>query len=224
MQRTEASPQYLRIDTHPDEKAAVRRGEMAVVSEQNSSTLPETKIPGGEIHDWTGTVFIPGGTIAAARSVMQDYANYRNIYKPVVIESRLLSHNGDEFRVFLRLYEKQFLTVVYNTEYDILYGQPDPRRMWIRSRSTRIAEVDDPDKSMTKENPVGEDNGFLWRINAYWRFEEADGGLYAQCRAISLSRGLPLGFGWLRGFIQKFPKESMTNTLNATKRALAART
>ena len=70
-------------------------------------------------------------------------------------------------------------------------------------------------------DPIGDDDGFLWRVNAYWRFEEADGGLYAQCRAISLSRGLPIGFGWLRAFIQKFPKDSMANTLNATRRALA---
>jgi len=102
--------------------------------------------------------------------------------------------------------------------------KPDAMHMTIRSRSTRIAEVHDPDRSMTVEEPVGEDDGFLWRIDSYWRFEEADGGLYVECRAVSLSRGLPFGFGWLRGFIQQFPKESMMNTLNATKHAIASRT
>ena len=149
---------------------------------------------------------------------------YRNIYTTDVIDSRLLARHGDTFRVFLRLREKQIVTVVFNTEYDIAYAQPDAMHMTIRSRSTRIAEVHDPDRSMTVEEPVGEDDGFLWRIDSYWRFEEADGGLYVECRAVSLSRGLPFGFGWLRGFIQQFPKESMMNTLNATKHAIASRT
>ncbi|HZU29318.1 MAG TPA: hypothetical protein VFA04_27595 [Bryobacteraceae bacterium] len=223
MQRDQTPPHYLWIDSHPDDKARVQHGDMVIASERSASGAGNLKIPGGEVHDWTGTVFIPHGTIAAARAVMQDYADYKVIYKPDVIDSRLLSQHGDEFHVFLRLYAKQIVTVVFNSEYDITYSQPDPDRMSIRSRSTRIAEVDDPAKSMTVEEPVGEDDGFLWRINSYWRFEEADGGLYAQCRAISLSRGLPFGFGWLRGFIQQFPKQSMSDTLAATRRAIAAR-
>ena len=206
-----------------DDNARVRNGELVVFSERLNGDAPVMKIPGGLIHDWTGAVFIPRATIAEALAVMQDYGQYKQMYAPDVIDSRLISHNGDEFRVFLRLKEKQLVTVVYNTEYDVVYAQPDATQMTLASRSTRIAEVKDPDQSMTAEDPVGLDDGFLWRINTYWRFEQADGGVYAECRAISLSRGLPFGFGWLRGFIQQFPKQSMMNTLNATKRAIAAR-
>jgi hypothetical protein len=78
--------------------------------------------------------------------------------------------------------------------------------MEIVSRSTRIQQS-------------GSDQGFLWRLNSYWRFEQVEGGVYVQCRAISLSRDLPLGFGWLRGFLERFPRESMVNTMDATRRA-----
>ncbi len=71
--------------------------------------------------------------------------------------------------------------------------------------------------------PVGRDGGFLWRINSYWRFDERDGGVYVQCESVSLSRGIPLGFGWLVGpFVTSIPRESLTFTLETTRKVLAA--
>lgn len=223
MAQRNTGPHFLSLFSTPDDKARVRKGDLVVFSERGGGDAPDMKVPGGMIHDWTGAIFVPGATLAQARAVMQDYDNYRTIYAPDVIDSRLLARRGDEFRVFLRLREKQIVTVVYNTEYTVDYAQRAAGEMTLFSRSTRIAEVRDPGQSLTDEDPVGDDDGFLWRLNSYWHFEEADGGVYAECRAVTLSRGLPLGFGWLRGFIQQFPKQSMMDTLNATKRAIAGR-
>ncbi len=221
MQHTLNPPRFLSVDLRDGDNARMRQGQMVVFSERAAGTAPEMQVPGGEIHDWTGAVFIPHASLAKARSVLQDYDNYKNIYKPDVVDSRLLTHDGARFRVFLRLMSRQLVTVAYNSEYDIVYDAPDARHMRVHSRSIRIAQIKDPDKSLTEENAVGDDWGFLWRINAYWRFEEADGGIYAECRAVSLSRSLPFLFGWLRGVIQQFPKQSMVNTLSETKRAIA---
>ena len=219
MQSSRTTAQFIALPS-PNDRARVRNGELLAFSERDAQAA---KMQGGEIHDWTGVVFIPRANIAAARAVMQDYADYKVIYKPDILDSKLLAHEDDRFHVFLRLYAKSFVTVVFNSEYDITFGEPTPRRMYIDSRSTRIAQVSDPDKSMTEEKPVGNDDGYLWRMMTYWRFEEADGGVWAECRAISLSRTLPLGLGWLRGFIERFPRESMTKGLESTKRAVAAR-
>ena len=55
--------------------------------------------------------------------------------------------------------------------------------------------------------PPGNDNGFLWRLNSYWRFLEKDNGVYVQCEAISLTRDVPTGLNWLIGpFIESIPK------------------
>jgi hypothetical protein len=71
---------------------------------------------------------------------------------------------------------------------------------------------------------VGNDSGFLWRVNTYWRFQSADGGVYARCEAISLSRDVPFGLGWmLKGFLEGFPKESMMNMLRGTRDAMLKR-
>jgi hypothetical protein len=81
--------------------------------------------------------------------------------------------------------------------------------------------VKDPGKSTTEEVAPGADSGFLWRLNSYWRFEAADGGVYARCEAISLSRDVPAGLGWmLKGFLESFPKASMANTLRGTRTAV----
>jgi hypothetical protein len=177
--------------------------------------------PGAMIQDWVGTTFLPGATLAQVESVLRDYADYKNFYRPKVIESQQLAHKGDEYDVLLRLYEKHILTVVLNSTYHIRYEMPDPKHLIVTSRSTRIGEVKDPGKSTTEEVAPGEDSGFLWRLNSYWRFEAADGGVYARCEAISLSRDVPAGLAWmLKGFLEDFPKESMVNTLRGTRAAV----
>jgi hypothetical protein len=181
----------------------------------------EIHAPGAMIQDWVGSMFMPGATLAQVRSVLQDYANYKNYYRPKVIESRELVHQGDEYDVLLRLYEKHILTIVLNSTYRIRYESPDPKRLIVTSRSTHIGEVKDPGKSYTEEVALGDDSGFLWRLNSYWRFVAADGGVYARCEAISLSRDVPPGLGWmLKGFLESFPKESMMNTLLGTRAAV----
>ena len=69
--------------------------------------------------------------------------------------------------------------------------------------------------------PPDTGHGFLWRLNSYWRFQQREGGVCVECRAISLTRDVPFGMGWLiEPIIQKLPKESLINTLEATRRAL----
>jgi hypothetical protein len=208
---------FLHINENA-EKVKLRGGAVRIDS---SGPPDDFEVPGGMIQDWRGTMFIPHATIEKVKAVLQDYGNYKQFYKPEVIESKQLARQGDDYDIFLRLRKRQVLTVVLNTEYKVHYGMPGPLHMNVTSRSTRIAEVQDPDRSLTEEEPVGRDSGFLWRLNSYWRFEEADGGVYAECRAISLSRDLPLGLGWMvKGFVTKFPKESMQNTLRGTKAAV----
>ena len=66
----------------------------------------------------------------------------------------------------------------------------------------------------------GVDHGFLWRLNSYWRFEERDGGVYVECEAISLTRNVPIGLGWIvNPIVRTLPKESLESTLRNTRRA-----
>jgi hypothetical protein len=182
----------------------------------------ETKVPGGLIHDWIGAVFIPGVTLDKTLRMIQDYNNHKNIYRPEVMDSKLVSHKDDDFTVYMRLLKKKVLTVVLNTNHDARYFPLDAKHCHSRSYSTRIAEVQNPGKPGEHELPVGNDHGFLWRLYTYWRFAEADGGVYVECEAISLTRGVPPGLGWLiNPIISDLPRESLANTLLETRSTLA---
>jgi len=223
LDRELASGEFLRLDRQADVKAKLRKGELLVEpgSQNREGTI---KAPNAMIQDWLGSMFIPRATIAQVKSALQDYENYKQFYQPEVIDSKQINRQGDEYDIFLRLFEHHVLTVVLNTDYHVRYSQPHPQHLRVTSRSTRIAEARKADGPYSEELPDGGGHGFLWRLNAYWHFEEADGGVYAECEAISLSRDVPLGLGWmLKGFLERFPKESMMNTLRGTLAAASGR-
>jgi len=205
----------------PEPRSKPRDGKIHIESAAAYYSEPDARVPGGMLQDWVGTIFIPSASLSQVKALLQDYETYKTFYQPEVIESKQTAHNGDEYDIFLRLYEKHVLTVVLNANYHVRYTAPDAQHLLVTSHSTRIAEVKNPGKSYTDEYTVGNDSGFLWRLNSYWRFEAADGGVYAECEAISLSRDVPFGLGFLlKGFLESFPKESMINTLQGTKQAI----
>lgn len=217
---------FLSIDALPESSrneayARLRRGEIITERFPPSDSHEVVAIPGGLIHDWVGIVFVPGISIMQTLAMLEDYDRDAQYYGPEVLQSKLLDHSGDDFRVFLRLKRTRIVTAVYDTEYDVRYARIDDTRVYSRSYSTRIAEVDDAGTPQEHERPVGDDRGFLWRLNSYWRFLQADGGTYIQCDAISLTREIPAGLGWLvRPFIDSIPADSLRSTLDATRRAL----
>jgi hypothetical protein len=175
-------------------------------------------VSGGLIHHWVGVIFIPNSNLATVLPVVQNYGNRADVYKPDVIASRLISRQGNDYKIFLRFFQKKFTTVVLNTEFDIHWHQLDSSHVYSNSYSTRIAEVKDPDKPDGPELPAGKDHGYLWRLFTYWRFEEKDGGVYMQCEFLSLTRDIPFGFGWLlRPLVTSIPRQSLTRTLMQTR-------
>jgi hypothetical protein len=201
---------------------AMRRGELVIERLETREAGKEIDVPGGLIHHWVGAVFVPRATVDQAMALLQDYDRHAEIYKPNVARSKLLSREGDVFRVYLRFYMKKVITVIVNSEHEARFSRPAADRAQSRIYSVRIAEVDDANTPREREKPVGRDGGYLWRLYTYWRFLERDGGTYIQCEAISLTRGIPLGFKWLIGpFVTSIPKDSLTFTLETTRTTLA---
>src|SRR5262249_46720117 len=129
-----------------------------------------------------------------------------------------LSHDADNYRIFLRLTRTKVLTVHYNTEHAVDYHSYGPGRTSSRSVSTKIAEIDDAGTASEKEMPIGNDSGFMWRLNSYWRFREQDGGVVVECESVSLSRGIPFGLGWMiGGYVESIPRESLESMLTSIR-------
>lgn len=213
---------FLWSEQENERSREVGRGQ--VVSQFWSGRGP-VKIPNGLIHDWVAAMFIPGTTILKVFAVIQDYDNHKNIYEPEVIDSKLISRDDNDFQIYLRLLKKKIITVVLDTEHDVHYRQISRTRWVCRSYATRIAEVQNAGSQDERVLQPDTGYGFLWRLNSYWRFEERDGGVVVECRAISLTRDVPFGLGWaIEPIIQKLPKESLIHTLDATRQALLTRT
>ena len=217
---------FLWIDTLPqpissEMYAKLKHGQVLIRRNQDCGASDCSAVPGGLIHDWVGVVFIPGVSLAQALRALQDYDRDADYFHPQVLKSKLVDRSGDVFRVFLRLKQVHVITVVLDTEYEIHYRYLDAAHAASRSYSTRIAEVENAGEANEHDRVPGDDRGLLWRLYTYWRFYQADGGIYIQCNAVSLTRDVPTGLGWLiRPFTQSIPSESLRFTLDSTLTAL----
>jgi hypothetical protein len=204
-----------------DAYADLKRGEVEIHQLTSLDKGNPIVCPGGMIHHWVGVVFIPGAKLDDVLGVLEDYDHQSTIYSPDVERSKMESHDGDHFRVFLRFRRHKVITVVLDTEHDIRYFHDAPGHAHSRSSAVRIAEVENPGKSDEHEKQPGDDGGYLWRMETWWRMEERDGGVYVQSEAASLTRDIPTGLGWLVGpFVTSIPKETLVFTLEATRKAV----
>jgi hypothetical protein len=174
-------------------------------------------IPSGMVHHWMGSVFISDVSLQDLLEWVQNYSQHDEWF-PEVEESRLLARDGDSFQIFLRLKRQKVVTVFYNTEHDVEYRRHGPNEVSSRSAATRIAQVENPGKEGEREKAVGNDSGFLWRLNSYWRYQQVDGGVVVECESIGLSRGIPVAVKWLVSpFLQSVPRESLESTLSSIR-------
>jgi hypothetical protein len=228
------SSAFLWSETNHERAHQVRQGK--VVAQLWTGDGP-VKVPHGLVHDWCCAVFVPGATLEQTLALVQNYDNHKNIYKPEVIDSKLLSRDGNDFRIFLRLLKKKIITVVLDTDHDVHYSEIDAGRWFCRSYTTRIAEVEEAGTAQERIAPPDSGYGFLWRLYSYWKFEQksaaasdrrgstqAGEGMYIECRAISLTRDIPYGLGWIIDpIIRKLPQESLVHTLECTRSALLSK-
>jgi len=220
--KPDGAAQFLWSDLSEERARRVREG--MVVAACWSGREP-VRVPRGLIHDWIGAAWAAHATVKATLALVQNYDNHVNIYKPEVIASKLVRRRNNDFQIYLRLLKKKILTVVLDTYHHVRYRRVDQTRWVCRSYTTRIAEVENPGEPDERVLQPDTGYGFLWRLYSYWRFQERDGGVYLECRAISLTRDVPLGLGWIiEPIIQKLPEESLIHTLECTREALNTET
>lgn len=217
---------FFVLDNLPDSKrqriyTQLRQGEVYIEPLHTKQDGTLIRVPRGLIHHWVGVAFISDGTLSRTIAVLQNYENHKNLYKPDVRRSKLLEHQGSQFKVYLQLYRKSLVTVVLNLNVNVQYTPLSTTRAMSRSYSTRIAEVENAGKPNERELPVGNDHGYLWRLNNYWRIEEKDGGVYVQVESVGLSRTIPWTVAWLvNPLIRSIPQNTLSGLLNATRAAV----
>jgi hypothetical protein len=193
-------------------RQSVRGGSVSVVR-MNAPAVPD-----GKIHHWVAAAFVPGISLEAFVARLKRQAGHESDLYEDVVASRLLARDGDRVRVFMKLRRTTIITMTYNTEHAVEYRTLGNARASARSVATKIAELGDAGTEREREKPQGTDNGFLWRLNAYWRYEAVDGGVLVECESVSLSRPVPLLVRPLaNSIIDRVAGESLERTLRGLR-------
>ena len=168
----------------------------------------------GKIHHWIGAIFVPGMTVQQVVDRIQQNAGHESEHYEDVLASRLIERHGDRLLIFMKLRRTNLITVTYNTEHAVEYKRISSSRASARSVATKIAELGNVGTPQEHEKPADDDNGFLWRLNAYWRYEAVQGGVIVECESVSLSRPVPMLLRPVANpMVDRVARESLDRTL-----------
>ncbi len=222
--RQHARPEtYLAVVAEASGANGFRRQPMSEDMQMEAVNGGTWQVGGALLHHWRGTAFVPNATPKDMLALLRDFNHLSAHYAPEVVSSRSLTDNGAIASLAVRFKEHKLLTIVLDAEYEVEARLSGNERGYSVSRSTHIWQVDRPGTAQERRRPPGEDDGFLWRLNSYWSFAQVSRGLQIECEAVSLTRDIPLGLGWLISpIIADFPREELAFILRATKNALTA--
>lgn len=216
----EGNGEFLWIDQDPLRGARVRRGEVLAASElgENGSR----GVPHGLIHDWIGTVFIPGVTLANVFAVVHNYDRYGEFFGPTVVNAALISRSEQEERIRVRYAQTVlFVTEVLDSEYAVHYVQLDPLRWYSIAQSTNLQEWRSHDAAAESVRHTDEESRYIWRIYSISRYEQRDGGVYLEQENVLLSRAIPESLQWLvQPIIRRLSRRLTLASLRQTREAV----
>jgi hypothetical protein len=217
--RARGQAPFLWVDEERGLAQRVRAGE--VVAEPVGGGSPHT-VPGGLIHDWVGAVFVPKAKLEDVMGVLDDYERYKDFYKPMVVNARLLELTRDDETVTLLMKQTAFsVTAAVETVNEVQIASLGGGRTYRLSTSVRVREVADYGKPNEHALPEDHGPGYVWRTFVVTRLEERNGGVYAELEMIAMSRGFPLAFRWLlQPLAERIPRNIMLATLQDTRDAV----
>jgi putative flippase GtrA len=206
-----------------DLRKAERWRDRAQAGEIPMKEVDPPSVADAKMHHWAGAVYVPHTTVDTVVRRLQEFAGRESEFYSEVKGSKLLERAGDRLRVFMRIErDASILTATYNTEHTVEYRRIGPARATSRSVATKIAELADAGTPREREKRAGEDHGFLWRLNAYWRFEQSGDGVLIECESVSLSRSVPFVVRPLVGPIaNRIARESLESTLKSLRSFLS---
>lgn len=207
-----------KTDLDPATMARVRvelaRGQVTV-EEVTTDEQARAGVPDGRIHHWRGRVLVPGVSLDQLLAVVRDPANHK---QEDVLHAKLLSRSGDTDRVYFKLTRSALVTASYNTEHQVSYRTIGATRVVSRSESTKVAELDNPGTPAEREKAPGEDRGYLWKMNAYWRYDAVPEGVLVTLESVTLSRDVPWAIAPIASpIVNSVARESVARTLRSLK-------
>lgn len=163
-------------------------------------------VAGGTIHHWTGAVLVRG----VGLETMLGRLLHPGTPPPQedVVESRVLSRSGaDSLRVYLKVSRRTIVSVTYDTEHDVTFARLSQGLATSRSIASKITEIG------------GDERGFMWRLNSYWRYQQTAEGVLVEMESLTLSRDVPAIVRPIAmPLVSRVARESVRRTLDAFRR------
>ena len=213
---------FLWTDEAADRRQRIGRGEIQVEPVLRHGTK---KVPNGLIHDWIGGVFIPGATIENLSAVIHDYNRYKDIYRPVVVDSKRLSCTATEQRFSMLLQRKVlFVTAAIEGEFRAREVRLDSQHGYYVADAIQLQEVENYGHPGERLLPPGTGHGYMWRLHSIARYEWRDGGVYFELEAIALTRDIPASLRWMvSSTVNHLSINGLMTTLQQTRDAVSMR-
>jgi hypothetical protein len=211
---------FLWTDESANRKRDVRRGEVVVAPFLTHGGVQS--VPNGLIHHWIGAAFFPGMPIGRLLGVLRDYTRYPEIYKPVVVGSRLVGCAGDSAE-FCMIWRRHVLWVnaALEAHCQAHTFAASLGRGYSIADSTQTREIVEYGQPGEHFLPPDTGSGFIWRMHTITRYEEEDGGVYVEIEALALTREIPSSFQWLVSPIVKhLSANSLETMLRQTRSAV----
>jgi hypothetical protein len=218
--RLSRSRSFLWSDESPERKTRLRAGEVVAPLVGHGTQ----EVPNGLIHDWIGAAFIPNAKISGVMAVLHDYDRYKDVYKPVVADSKVLACSAadDEFSMTWRR-RILFVNAAMEGRYRAHDYTVDARRGYTVAETTSIQEIENYGRPGERLVPVEKGNGYIWRLQSIARYEERDGGVYLELQVIALTRDIPSSLQWLVSpVVNHLSINSLSTTLRQTRLAVNA--
>jgi hypothetical protein len=209
---------FLASDFTPDAadvRARLLRGELVVDGMTARAGGKPIDIPDGLVSHWRGGLFFPRLTVETLLQRLQHPPEH-GPFPPDVLALRVLQRTPDALTLFIRMTRRKLVTVTYDTEHQVAYRRHGADRASSRSVATRIVEVEDGGAAAV-------DRGYLWRLNAYWRYEQIAGGVIVELESLALSRAVPFGLSaFVRPIVDRIAGESVGRTLDGVRQVYGA--
>ncbi len=220
--RLDGQRPFLWSDEAPGRSQRLRRGETLVAPVAGHGTQ---SVADGLIHDWIGATFIPNAKIEDLLAVVHDYDRYKQFYKPVVADSKVLACTETD-QLFSMVWQHKilFVNAAIEGRYQAHDFFVDARRGYNIANTTQVQEIEDYGQSGERRLPPGHGNGFIWRLHSIARYEERDGGVYLELEAIALTRDIPPSLRWVvNPVVNHLSINSLMTSLRQTNDAVNSR-
>jgi hypothetical protein len=171
-------------------RPGVDGGEVFIEQLHASGPSGELYIENASVHDWRGTVFVPGARLDNVVARLE--REPPDARQEDVVSSSVLGQRPGWLKVAVRVRRTLILSAVFDTDHEVTFLRHGASRASSRSVATRIVEIADAGTPRERPKGPGEDRGLLWRWNGYWRYEQVEGGVLVECESVTLSRTIPL--------------------------------